>query len=134
MKIKGLSFTKLVMAVITLIGGVLVSEQVISGESLASIQAFVGYALGGGGVTALMVISLLANVIPTKTAENIVNQVGVENVNKVFETIDSVMVIVNELKSQVLVLTDQLALEREAKIEAGAYDTVSQTLKDKLNV
>ena len=131
-KISGLKFSKLVLYLIATVGGVLVAENVISGEQLVSIQNITGMLASGGSLTALVVIKLLIDVIPKSTAKNIVEKVGVTKIEQVFTKVDDVVEIVQVLRAEVNNLTSQLELERQAKIELGVYDTVSQELKDKL--
>jgi FtsZ-binding cell division protein ZapB len=122
-----------ILSAIGIIGGVLVSEQVISGETLASIQGYAGMALAGGTISIGMIIGAI-NLIPTSTAQNIVDKIGAEKVNKVFDTVEVVVNEVSQLKDIIVQLQTELQLEREARNELGVYDSLSQDTKDKLNV
>lgn len=133
-KTLGEKATSLILASITAIGGILVAEQVLSGEQLTSIQGLTGMILGGGSFSVITVIYVLRDLLPKKTAQNIVNNIGVDKVNKVFNVVDEVQKIVLDLTNKVDTLSNELALEREAKSQLGAYDEVSQDLKDKLKV
>ncbi len=123
--------TNLVLGLIAIIGGYLVSEQIISQESLIEIQGVVGLALGGGSITLLTVLGLI-KLIPQEMAIKIVEKVGVEKVNGVFDKVDNALDEIANLQDLVAELKAQLDLERQAKKEIGAYDGVSQDLKDKL--
>jgi hypothetical protein len=118
---------------IGLIGGVLVSEQVISGETLASIQGYAGMALAGGTISIGLILGAI-NLIPTSTAKDIVEKIGKDKVNKVFDTVENVVDEVSQLKDIINDLRNELQLEREARNELGVYDSLSQDTKDKLNV
>jgi hypothetical protein len=122
-----------ILSAIGLIGGVLVSEQVISGETLASIQGYAGMALAGGTISIGLILGAI-NLIPTSTAQNIVEKIGKDKVEKVFDTVENVVDEVSELKSIIVELRNELQLEREARNELGVYDSLSQDTKDKLNV
>jgi hypothetical protein len=131
-KIKGMSFTKLLLGGLGLIGVVVFGEEWLSGEGYATIQSFIGYAMGGGSLTALMVIQLLTKVIPTQTAKNVINNVGEAKVSKVFDTVDELKQGYEELKGFTLQLIDEIKLDREIKQELGIYDNLPQELKDRL--
>ena len=133
-KTLGEKATSLILASITAIGGILVAEQVLSGEQLTSIQGLTGMILGGGSFSVITVIYVLRDLLPKKTAQNIVNNIGVDKVNKVFNVVDEVQKIVLDLTNKVDTLSNELALERAAKQELGAYENISQDLKDKLKV
>ena len=126
--------TSLILTSITIIGGVLVSEQVISGEQLASIQGVIGMALSGGGFTALTVIYIIKEIIPAKAVNGFIEKVGKENIQELFDIVKSLLTKVGQLESTVDLLKSELLLERQAKAELGAYEELSKELKDKLNV
>jgi hypothetical protein len=127
------SISTFILSAIGLIGGVLVSEQVISGETLASIQGYAGMALAGGTISIGLILGAI-NLIPTSTAQNIVDKIGKDKVEKVFDTVETVVDEVSQLKQIIIELRTQLELEREARNELGVYDSLSQDTKDKLNV
>jgi hypothetical protein len=133
-KIKGMSFTKLLLGGLAIIGVLVFGEEWINGEGYSTLQSFIGYALSGGGVTAVMVIQILTKVIPQSTAQKLVDNVGKDKINGVFNTVENVVDEVSQLKQIIIDLRTQLDLEREARNELGVYDSLSQDTKDKLNV
>ena len=58
-----MTVTKGILWALTILGAGLVSQGLITGEQLTSIQSVVGMALGGGGITAIGIIGIL-NAIP----------------------------------------------------------------------
>lgn len=127
------TIAKFILTSIGLIGGVLVSEQVISGETLASIQGYAGMALGGGAISIGMIIGAI-NLIPKSTAQNLVDKVGSAKIEKGFNTIDTVLDEVTQAKQVMQDLYNEIMLDRQVKSELGVFDNLSQETKDKLGV
>ena len=131
-KTLGEKATSLILSLITIIGGILVSEQIISGESLTSIQGLTGMALTGGGVSVITVIYLIRDLLPKKAIENFVNKVGAEKIEDGFNKVYTALEEVEQLKALVINLQEMLLVEREARVELGLYEDISQDLKDRL--
>jgi len=123
--------TNLILLAISTIGAFLVSEQVISQESLVEMQGVVGLALGGGGFTLFTVLNLI-KLIPQEVATSIIEKVGMEKVESGFEKLDNALNEINDLKVLVKSLYDEMILDREIRQDLGVYDEVSQDLKDRL--
>ena len=123
--------TNFILLAISLGGGVLVSNQIITQEQLTEAQGIIGLAMLGGGFSVFTIISLV-KLFPQQISGFIVKQVGEDKVNKTFDTIRDLQDGFNKLVDVVTELENQLALERQARQELGVYDGVSQELKDKL--
>lgn len=123
--------TNFILLAISLGGGVLVSNQIITQEQLTEAQGIIGMAMLGGGFSVFTIISLL-KLFPQQISGFIVKQVGEDKVNKTFDTITELQDGFNGLVDEIAQLKAMLELERQARLELGAYDGVSQELKDKL--
>jgi len=125
------TISKFLLLMIGTIGTFLVSEQVISGETLASIQGYAGMILVGAPVSVGLIIGAI-NLIPKSTVAKIVDTIGEDKVNKVFDTVDELKVGYEELKVFTLQLLESIQLDRDIKESLGVYENIPQDLKDRL--
>jgi hypothetical protein len=85
---KKLNVTKGILWGIATLGGVLVSQGLITGEELSALQNVVGLAVGGGSITAIGVITILQAIpktLITKGYEKAVELYGEDKVNKLLD-------------------------------------------------
>ena len=107
--------TSLVLLAITVIGGFLVGEQVISGEQLAEVQGVTGMALAGGGLTLSTVLYTIRVLVPKQLVENALEKVGRDKVDRFFNEWDKALVQIQELTNKVQAINNELALVRQEK-------------------
>jgi len=105
--------TKFILATLTVLGAGLVSQGLITGEQLTSIQSILGFVLGGGGITALGIIGILGAIpkeIVKSAFDKATEKYGEESVNGF---LDNIEVIISTVKT----LTDKV-YRLDAKIDA----------------
>lgn len=132
-------FTSLILLAISTIGGILVTEGVMSGDSLTTIQNISGIIFLGGGTLSLTIVSIL-KAIPTKVVADVyksatdkygevkINQI-LDNLVKVPELVDAFVVLANEINS----VKTELLLNRDINAANGVYDNLPQDLQDRLD-
>jgi hypothetical protein len=115
--------TNILLTGITLLGGYLVGEGLITGEQLSDIQSVIGLALAGGGVSIAMVLSILraiptqlVNAGYTKAVEKY-GQTQVDNVLANFDEFRNVLNDANTTINEVKVLLEEAKQERQALLE-----------------
>jgi hypothetical protein len=99
-----MKLTKGVLVALTIVGAGLVSQGLITGEQLTSIQNIVGMALGGGGITAIGVIGIL-NAIPKQVVSSAFDKAtekyGEDKVLSFLDNIDTIITAVETLTYKV---------------------------------
>ena len=112
--------TNFVLASITVIGGILVGEGLITGEELSNIQNVTGLALAGGGVSIAMIISIIRT-LPSQLVSagynKAVEKYGQSAVDNFVNKIDDVMAlnkVNNELLTSINNKLDEAKEQREA--------------------
>ena len=109
--------TNFILASIGVIGGILVTEGVITGEELSSIQNVTGMALGGGALSIGMIIAII-RALPTqlvaKAYNKAVEKYGQDAVDNFVNKIDEVMdlqtqnnILLTEIKNELIEAKEQ---------------------------
>ena len=80
----------------------------------------------------MTVIYLIRDLLPKKAIANLIEKVGESKIENGFAKVDEALTEVAELKTLMKTIYDELKLERDARVEIGVYDEVSQDLKDRL--
>ena len=112
--------TNFVLASITVIGGILVGEGLITGEQLSSIQNVTGFALAGGGISVAMIIAII-RALPVQLVSagynKAVEKYGQTQVDNVFNKFDEFMDLLNDTKA-IATETKELLIEAKEQREA----------------
>lgn len=109
---------KWILGLISVIGGFLVGEGLISGEELTSMQNVIGLALGGGGVSIAMVISIIQAFPKTLVQEGYNKAVatyGQAKVDSVINNFDLLLQTLQTVNSKLDNVQDTLNAQEEAR-------------------
>ena len=112
-----MKIAKWLLGSIGVVGGILVAQGVISGEELSSIQNVLGMALGGGGLTALSIITVLNNIpksLVKLAFEKATEKYGEDKVLSFLTNIDTIIESVETLTNKV----DTVIEKQEAQDQA----------------
>lgn len=132
---KKLGFTKTILWIITVLGGFLVTQGLITGEELTEIENIIGVILAGGGLTAnglILLISAIPGTLVAKGYQKAVDVYGEKKVNNVLDNFDVVIQKLDAFDELGKTLLAEIKLDREIKHELGVYDDLPDELKDKL--
>lgn len=110
--------TNVLLTGISLLGGYLVSENLISGEQLGDIQSVIGLTLAGGGVSIGMIIAII-RAIPVQLVNagysKAVEKYGQEQVDNVLSNFDEVKNVVNDTYETINEVKALLVEAKEAR-------------------
>ena len=111
---------KWILGSIGVVGAFLVGEGIITGSELTSIQSIVGLAMGGGGLTFGLVLSILQAFPKTLVAEGYnkaVSTYGQDKVDGFLNKIDDVIEIMETVNTKLDVVQADLNEAKEARIK-----------------
>jgi hypothetical protein len=132
---KNLKVTKGLLWVVTALGGYLVTQGVVTGEELSSLENIIGLVLAGGGLTANGLIYILGAIPATlvsKAYDKAAATYGKAQVDNILNQLDNVIDTVAMFNGKVDEMLEALKLDRDIKEELGVYEKISQDLKDRL--
>jgi len=110
--------TNILLGGITLLGTYLVSESIITGEQLSSIQSILGLSLAGGGVSIGLIIAIISAIPKQLVAEGYkkaVDKYGQPSVDNFINKIDDVQELMQTINSKLDTVQTELANDREIR-------------------
>jgi hypothetical protein len=113
-----MKLTKGALWALTIVGAGLVSQGLITGEQLTSIQNIVGLALGGGGITAIGIIGILTAIpkqVVTSAFDKATEKYGEDKVLGFLNNIDTIILAVETLTGKVDTIQAELDVAKEQR-------------------